>query len=148
MKKLFCPFLLVFVSIAGFSQDPVAWSYEVNRKSAGAYEVVLTAEMGDAWHIYSQHTGNPGLFAAKFSFKPNPLVRKEGVVKEIGKPEKHYNPDTRTEELYFSGKVQFVQLIKVKNNSRTNITGTVEYVVCNDNRCLPRAKKMFDLKII
>lgn len=148
MKKFFCLLLAVFISLVGFSQNPVTWSYEVNKKSAGVYEVVLTAELGATWHIYSQYTGNPGLFAAKFSFKPNPLIKKDGVVKEIGKPEKHYNPDTQVEEKYFSGKVQFIQLVKVKSNTKTNISGTVEYVVCNDNRCLPKSKKTFDLKII
>jgi DsbC/DsbD-like thiol-disulfide interchange protein len=145
MKKIFCLLLVVIVSGAGFGQGPVSWSYEVNKKSAGAYEVVLTAEPGDNWHIY---TGNPGLFAAKFSFKPNPLVKKEGAVKETGKPEQHYNPDTRVEEMYFSGKVQLIQLVKLKGKVKTSISGTVEYAVCNDSRCLPKTKTTFDLKII
>lgn len=148
MKKIFCLFLVVCISAAAFGQEPVSWNYEVNSKSASAYEVVFTADVKPGWHLYSQHTGEPGLFATRINFKPNPLISKDGTTREIGKPEKQYNTNIQAEEVFFSGKVKFVQLVKVKPNVKTNITGIIEYVVCNDDRCLPRAKKNFDLKIM
>ena len=47
----------------------------------------------------------------------------------------------------YSEKVQFVQTVTVKGKVKTNIAGTIEYMVCNDVKCLPPTKKLFDLKL-
>jgi len=49
--------------------------------------------------------------------------------------------------LFYSNKVQFVQTIKVKGAAKTNLSGTVEYMVCDDSQCLPPTKKSFELKL-
>jgi len=48
---------------------------------------------------------------------------------------------------YFSGKVDFVQLVKVKGNAKTNVTGSVEFMVCNDKQCLPPATEKFSIAL-
>jgi hypothetical protein len=49
--------------------------------------------------------------------------------------------------LSYSDKVQWVQTVKVKGGIKTNISGTIEYMVCDDSHCLPPTKKSFDLKL-
>jgi hypothetical protein len=48
---------------------------------------------------------------------------------------------------YYSDKVEFTQTIIVKGKAKTNVSGTVEYMVCNDERCLPPNVKSFDIKL-
>lgn len=148
MKKIFLLVITVFAAAVSFAQDPVNWSYETKKKSAGVYEVVITAELDQTWHLYSQNTGKGGPLPTKIVFKANPLITKTGVVKEVGHLEKIYDKNFKTDVLYYSDKVQFVQTVKVKGNAKTNIAGTVEYMVCDDSRCLPPAKKTFDLKLM
>jgi DsbC/DsbD-like thiol-disulfide interchange protein len=148
MKKIVLVLLVIFSAGMAFGQNPVSWSYEAKKKSDGVYEIVITAELSSPWHLYSQNTGKGGPIPTKITFKPNPLVTKTGSVKEIGKVEKHFDENFKTDVLYYSGKVEFVQTVKLKGNSKTNIAGTVEYMVCDDSKCLPPTKKTFDLKLM
>ncbi len=49
--------------------------------------------------------------------------------------------------MYFSNQVQFIQNFKVKNGIKTTIYGSVEYMVCDDEMCLPPKKENFEVKI-
>ncbi|TSA66050.1 MAG: hypothetical protein D4R41_00075, partial [Sediminibacterium sp.] len=50
--------------------------------------------------------------------------------------------------LYYADQVQFVQTITVKGNIKTNISGSVNYMVCDDSQCLPPTTKSFDIKLL
>jgi thiol:disulfide interchange protein DsbD len=149
MKKVIFSVLAVMSGLIAFAQrqNPVSWDFEAKKKSAGVYEIILTANVEHPWHIYSQNTGKGGPVPTSIVFKPNPLVSKQGSAKEVGKLEKIFDKNFNTNVLYFSDKVQFVQTVKVKGNIKTNLSGTVEYMVCDDSQCLPPAKKTFDLKL-
>jgi len=47
----------------------------------------------------------------------------------------------------FGGKVQFIQAVTLKVNTKTKLTGTIEYMVCNEERCLPPTKQSFEVDI-
>ena len=149
MKKSFftLAFLIATVMVMGQPKNPVSWDYQVKKKTVDTYEVILTATVEDHWHIYSQKTGKGGPIPTNVSFKANPLISKSGTVKEVGKLEKVFDKNFDTEVLFFSNNVQFIQIVKVKNGAKTNISGTVEYMVCDDSQCLPPVKKSFDLKL-
>lgn len=150
MKKII--YTLLFIMIAGMAtaqiKDPVSWTFEAKKKSADTYEVVLSATIQGKWHIYSQKTGKGGPIPTKVSFKANPLLNITGEVKEVGKIEKIYDEIFQTDVLYLSNKVQYVQTVKLKGKAKTNITGTIDYMVCDDSQCLPPAKKTFDIKLL
>lgn len=143
---------MLFTIIAGIAtaqiKDPVSWTFEAKKKSADTYEVVLSATIQGKWHIYSQKTGKGGPIPTKVSFKANPLLSMSGEVKEIGKIEKVYDEIFQTDVLYLSNKVQYVQTVKLKGKAKTNITGTIDYMVCDDSQCLPPSKKTFDIKLL
>ncbi|HEY1019570.1 MAG TPA: protein-disulfide reductase DsbD domain-containing protein [Sediminibacterium sp.] len=149
MKRLSLSVIALLVTAFSFAQrqNPVSWNYEAIKKSADTYEIVLTATVEEPWHIYSQNTGKGGPIPTAVVFKPNPLVTKNGKVKELGKLEKVFDKNFNTDVLYFSDKVKFVQLVKVKGGIKTNLSGTVEYMVCDESQCLPPVKKSFDLKL-
>lgn len=149
MKKLVLSVIALLVTAFSFAQrqNPVSWNYEAIKKTADTYEIVLTAMVEEPWHIYSQNTGKGGPIPTAVVFKPNPLVTKNGKVKELGKLEKVFDKNFNTDVLYFSDKVKFVQLVKVKGGIKTNLSGTVEYMVCDDSQCLPPVKKSFELKL-
>lgn len=149
MKRIVLTFLVAFMSMMAFSQmkSPVSWNYEAKKKTANTYEVILTATVEKGWHIYSQNTGKGGPVPTTISFKANPLVTKTGTIKEQGKLEKNFDKLFNTNVLYYADKVVFVQTVKVKGNIKTSVSGTVEYMVCDDSQCLPPVKKTFDLKL-
>jgi hypothetical protein len=149
MKKIFLALLTLVLSFGVFAQnqDPVVWSYSAKKKSANTYEVVISARLDDSWHIYSVYTPKGGPVATKINFKKNPLVAVEGNVKENGKMETMKDKLFSVDVKYYSDRVDFVQTVKVKGNVKTNVSGTVEYMVCDDEQCLPPTKKNFDIKL-
>ena len=149
MKKLLGILILGMFFSASQAQikDPVRWKYEAVKKSADTYEIVITATVEKPWHIYSQNTGAGGPVPTSITFKKNPLVTVGGKTIEVGKLQKVYDNNFKTEVLYYSGQVFFKQMVKLRGNVKTNISGTVEYMVCDDQQCLTPTKKSFDIKL-
>jgi thiol:disulfide interchange protein DsbD len=149
MKKVFLGSLLVILFLGAKAQikDPATWKFEATKKAAGVYEVKASVIVEKPWHIYSQNTGKGGPVPTSFSFKPNPLVSLDGKTKENGKLEKVFDKNFNTDVLFYSNTVTFVQTVKVKGNAKTNVTGTVEYMTCDDEQCLPPTKKAFNIKL-
>ncbi len=148
MKKIILTtlFSIGLVALNAQVQNPVKWKYEA-KKVGSTYNVIITATVDNHWHIYSQNTGKNGPVPTTITFKTNPLVTLVGKVKEAGKLEKIYDKNFQTDVLFYSNKVVFIQTIKVKAGIKTNISGIVEYMVCDDEKCLPPTKKTFDIKL-
>lgn len=148
MKKIIIVLIAAISTLNVFAQpkNPVSWKFESKKKSDAVYELIITATVPQPWHIYSQFTGK-GPVPTKFTFKPNPLVTIEGKAKEVGKLEKVFDTNFKSEVLYFSNSVQFVQTVKLKVKAKTSISGDVEFMVCNDEQCLPPIKKPFEIKL-
>jgi DsbC/DsbD-like thiol-disulfide interchange protein len=149
MKKVFLSIAIALFAYAASAQiNPVKWAFEAKKKSAGVYEVVITATVDKPWHIYSQNTGANGPIPTKFTFKANPLLSITGKAAEKGKLEKTYDKNFKTDVLYYSNSVVFTQTVKLKNPSvKSSIAGSVQYMVCDDEQCLAPTTKTFDIKL-
>ncbi len=149
MKYLIMAIAGVLFFTNAFSQikEPVNWSFIANKRGSGIYEITITAEVAKPWHLYSQNTPKGGPVPTKISFNNNPLIVKEGMLRENGKLEKINDKMFGVQVLYYSNKVVFTQIVRVKAGVSTNIAGSVNYMVCDDTQCLPPTKKVFDLKL-
>ena len=148
MQKFLFFLAISFISFSSIAQikDPVKWGYTA-VKMGDKYQVVITATLPKKWHIYSQTTGDGGPLPTKFSFANNPLLKFEGDVKEVGKLKEFYDKNFDTKVKYFGDKVDFVQTVKVAGNVKTNVSITVEYMTCDDEKCLPPTKKTFNVAL-
>lgn len=133
--------------VAAQVQHPVKWSYTVRPKGAGKYEVVAKATIEKGWHLYSQTTPDGGPIPTSFRFTKNPLVDLTGSVKEVGKLEKHHEKLFGVDVHQFSQEVSFVQAVTLKGKVKTNVSGSVEYMLCNDKECLPPTTKDFSVEL-
>jgi thiol:disulfide interchange protein DsbD len=148
MKKIFIICLTITIALNANAQrlNPVKWTFEAVKKSDKQYDVIFTANVEAPWHIYSQFV-KKGPVPTSIVFKKNALVIVKGAAKEIGKLEKHYDKNFGADIAYFSNKVQFVQTITLRAASKTSVSGEIEYMVCNDERCLPPTKIPFEVAI-
>jgi thiol:disulfide interchange protein DsbD len=48
---------------------------------------------------------------------------------------------------YYENKVEFIQVVKAKSAAKTNVAGKVEYMVCNDEKCLTPSETTFSVAI-
>jgi thiol:disulfide interchange protein DsbD len=133
---------------AAFAQieNPVKWSYTAKKVSDKVYDIYITATLDNKWHIYAQDAGE-GPEPTSLSFSKNPLVSLDGKIKEEGKLEKEYDQNFGSTLKFYSNKVSFVQRIKLKSPVATVLKGSVNYMVCNDRKCLPPKEIPFTVKV-
>jgi thiol:disulfide interchange protein DsbD len=149
MKKSVILVALVILQVVAFSQklNPAHWTFSAVKKSDKQYEIVMSANIDAPWHLYSQFMKQGGPVPTSFKFKTNPIVKLDGAVKEKGKLEKFFDKNFNMQVSYFAGKVDFVQTVTLKVASKTKLTGEVEYMTCNDEKCLPPVKLPFEIDI-
>lgn len=148
MKKFLLTGLVLMFAFASHAQieNPVKWSYTVKKLKEGKYELHMTATLEGKWHIYSQDAGE-GPEPTSFTFDKNPLIKFDEKVEESGKLEKQYDPNFKSTLKFYSGKVDFVEKIKLKSAVNTMAKGKITFMVCNDKKCLPPRDVSFAVKI-
>jgi Disulphide bond corrector protein DsbC len=147
--KLFLPaFLLLLLAGRANAQilNPVGWSFSAKKINAKTYELHFIANIGPGWHVYSQDAGN-GPIPTSFVFEANPLVTLDGKVKEVGTLQKVYDKNFNTTLKYYEKQVDFVQVIKLRSPVKTIVKGTLTYMVCSDQLCLPPKDIPFSISV-
>lgn len=149
MKKIITLLSVIWITTTAAAQiqDPVDWSYSVKKVSADTYTFTATANIEGNWHIYSQTTGKGGPVPTKINFNKNPLITIVGATKETGQVKQVYDELFKTTVRFIGETATYTQTIKVRGGVKTNISGFVAYMVCDDRQCLPPSKKTFDLKL-
>lgn len=150
MKKLLTGLFLMFclaMTATAQQQNPVSWTAGAVKAADGLYKVTITATVPAPWHIYSQSTPDGGPVPTSFSFNKNPLVSVTGKTAEKGDLKTTHDKNFGVDVKYYGGKVQFIQTVKVKAGVKTNLTGAVNFMVCNDTECLPPSSWEFSVKL-
>jgi len=148
MKKLLAITAAVLLSIGAHAQivTPVKWAYAAKKTSPTEVTVFLKATIDAGWHIYSQNVKDGGPIKTSFSFaksKDYVLVGKPVEPKPITKFEKSFSMDVS----YFEKEVVFQQKIKLKSANVAAIKGQLEYMTCNDQKCLPPDDVNFSIPV-
>ncbi|HLF45447.1 MAG TPA: hypothetical protein VI548_03435 [Chitinophagaceae bacterium] len=146
MKAIISLMVSALIAISGFSQDLVQWGYSPKKILDKTYEIRLTPIVQSPWHIYSQTSPEGGALPTTISFNKNPKICIEGKTKEVGKVVSKYE-DVFEVVKYFEGQADFVQIVKFKSNIKTNINGSIEYMACNDEQCLPPKTVDFSVRL-
>ena len=138
MKRVLAIAVVLMIAISAKAQieTPVKWSYAAKKINATEAVVFLKATMDNGWHIYSQTVKDGGPIKTSFKFTPS---KEYALVGKTAEP----TPVTKYEEAfkmnvsYFEKTVTFQQKIKLKSGNVTAIKGQLEYMTCNDKKCLP-----------
>ncbi len=137
MKKLIL-LLALFSLTIGNSQilEPVKWSTSVKKISNTEYKLVSKATIESGWHLYSQTVPEGGPIPTTFTYN-----NEKGAVKVIGKTSEEAghvvdDPIFEMKIKFFGDTALFEQNVNVTGDLKT-IKGTVEFMVCDDTRCLP-----------
>ncbi|OYX83306.1 MAG: thiol:disulfide interchange protein, partial [Flavobacteriales bacterium 32-34-25] len=150
MKKIFYLLLLGFVFVKAQAQiiNPVKWEPIIEKKSTSEYVLTFNGNIEAGWHVYSQFTPEDGPLPAEFIFHDN-----KSNYEFIGKAtesetKREFNEIFGVDEIFFSDKVTFTQLIKQINPEKEIIQVELSYQVCKEN-CISETKYFeFDLKTL
>ena len=135
MKKFII--LLIFVlSANAFSQiyNPVKWSTSVEKISDIEYNLIATATIESGWHLYSQVVPEGGPIPTTFTFIDS---KHYSLVNKTQEEEGHeiYDSIFEIRIKFFENKAEFKQRVIVLNDINT-IDAEVEFMVCDDEKCL------------
>jgi DsbC/DsbD-like thiol-disulfide interchange protein len=149
MRSLLTFISIIAISIAANAQikNPVKWEYTAKKISATSYELHIKANIDPGWHLYTiDHSADIGL-PTTVTINNNPLGNLNGKLKAVGKPISMKDPSTGDLVKFYEKTVDLVQLVTLKTPVKTNYTGTVEYMVCDDKQCLPPTTKSFSIAL-
>ncbi|MFV0140713.1 thioredoxin family protein [Empedobacter falsenii] len=137
LKKLWILFLFpILVNAQLFS--PAKWSSSVKEVGQNEFEIEVTGKIDKGWHLYSSKHPDGGIgIPASAAFKPAANAKLVGGVREIGKRIDKYSQIFEQDEKYFENQVKFVQKVKVTGDQPVNISYTIEFQMCDAERCLP-----------
>ena len=140
---------IILLNIASTSAQilqPVKWSYKAEQKAVGEATLILTATIEKGWHLYSQNIADGGPIKTSFTFTPSPDFELVGPAAE-GKAIEFYDKNFQMQLAYFSHEAIFKQKIKLHSNKPIEIKGGVEFMVCDDEKCLPPELVEFNIKV-
>ena len=135
-KNIFLLALLAFSFSQAQILKPVKWSTSVSKISETEYELLAVATIEPNWHLYSQNVPENGPIATSFTFGGNSNYLKKGNTLE----DKGHTVDDPVFGMpikFFENKASFKQRIKLKGKVPFKVDATVEFMVCDDSRCLP-----------
>lgn len=127
--------------------DVVQWNFSAKKITGKTYKIHLTPTIQSPWHIYSQDSPEGGALPTEIRFSKNPLLTFDGEVKEVGKVVSKYGEVFDVNVKYFEGSADFVQTVILKASAKTSVTGSIQYMVCNDEQCLPPKTIRFSVVI-
>jgi hypothetical protein len=140
--------MILLGSFVAKAQNPVSWTFSAKKIDDKTYEVHMTAHIQNGWHLYSQTQPEDAIVnPTDFKLNNNPLLTLDGKIKEVGTMEKFHDKKLDISAHQYSDKVDFVQVVKLKAKAKTNVTGSVEFQTCNDERCLPAKTVNFTVSL-
>jgi len=148
MRKLILiiSFILSALYLSAQIYDPVSWDFGFEKKGDRQYELIFTASIDKNSHIYSMDIPAGGPIPTSFRFDTLPGYKLTGNVYEVTKPVEVLDEAFGFKIKTFSTKAEFRQKITAVESSFT-ITGTVNFMACNNATCSPPKDVDFAIKI-
>lgn len=151
MKKRIALFLLVVLtgSMAISSQviKPVTWKFSVNRIDEHKVEVIANATIDAPWHLYSTDIPEGGPVPTSLNFEESALYKTVGKLTEQPRAVLNFDESFQMKVGYFSKSARLIQQLEVNSSNAFKIKGYVEFMACDDARCLPPDQIDFELEV-
>ncbi len=126
---------------------PVTWKFNTKKISDTEFDLVLDAKIDKGWYVYSQYLeSDEGPVATNFLIEEPKNVDPIGKAKERGTKKSGFDKMFEMDVTKFSDNLTIIQRIKVPKGTKS-IKGYVEFMTCNDERCLPPTPIDFDLSL-
>ncbi len=146
MRALLLLFIaLVSLTVSAQIYNPVKWSIALTPAGDGNYNFIAKATIDEGWWVYSQFLENEdGPIATTVNFDAGAHYKLEGKSKESENAKKIFDKVFEMEVVKFQKYYTIQQKIKVTDPSKP-IIGYVNFMTCNDERCLPPTDAEFEL---
>ena len=141
--------LLFFIATGSLFADvikPVKWENSITKIDERIYEITFKASIDKGWHLYGLNIPEGGPIATSFNFNTINNAQLEGKISSSVKPEVKYDKTFEMELELFDGSVSFRQKVK-QTSENASIVGFIEFMACDDSRCLPPSEIDFNFSL-
>lgn len=134
--------IILFVAVFSFSAasaqilDPVDWQLTKEKISDTDYELRMTATMDPGWYIYGTDLAPGGPIPTAITFNEDPGFELIGDL-QFPAADVKYDPNFEMDIPMYGGSVTFVQRVRVLSETPVKVTGELQFMSCDDQRCLP-----------
>ncbi|MDX9696455.1 MAG: protein-disulfide reductase DsbD family protein, partial [Bacteroidales bacterium] len=137
-QKALLSAILLFVATSLSAQlfNPVKWTTKSVKTGDNTADLIFEATIDMKWHLYSQYFDEGGPVRTNFMFDESDQFELIGKPSESPEPEEVMDEVFKIKVKYFSNKATFVQKIKVNSSQAFTINGSIEYQVCQDDKCV------------
>lgn len=167
--KLMVLSFLLMISFSGKTQvlEPVKWSHSSEMTGKNTAMLTFKATIDAGWYLYSQHIPDGGPIKTSFYFNSlkgfefvdsNVEITEEEsftgdgskiyrVIFKEPVPEEKEDPNFGMVLKLLKKKADFTREIRVLTNQPLKITGFLEYMCCDNEKCLPPTEVEFSFTL-
>ncbi|MDR1344446.1 MAG: thioredoxin family protein [Tannerellaceae bacterium] len=146
MKNIFA-FLITVLSMVTTAQGqimtPAKWKINMSGQGTAEKIIAFTATLDKGWHLYDMNLPAGGPVSTSFTFDILNGAELMGKTEASTKPVSGHDDAFGIELRWYEEEVMFTQKIRITDASKFRISGSVEYMVCNDAMCLPPERQGF-----
>ena len=148
MKKFTLIFaLILFAAVSMSAQKPISWRSSVKMTSKTEGIVTIKAIISTGWHLYGTNIPSGGPKATKFDFSASTGVKLVGGVEPSYKPVNVYDNTFGMNLNWWDKTVTFTQKFKLTGNGTAKIVGSILYMGCNNQTCLPPSTQSINIVV-
>ena len=131
---IFIPFFICFSAVLNAQMfEPVKWKYSINESS----EIIFYATVERGWHLYDMNLPEGGPIPTSFEFDEIAGAELVGKVFSNSKIISQYDDLFDMTVRWFSENPTFIQKLKIKDRENFLISGSINFMSCNDESCVP-----------
>ncbi len=139
MKSLRRIFLLCVIITTAFSasaqQDIVSWSTSLEQISSDEFQITVTADIADGYHIYDLDPYG-GFNPTIITFTPSEGAEMVGSLTPLATPHRYYDDIFEVDMGSYEGSPQFTQSVKLLDEG-ASVAIHIEWMACDDTSCIP-----------
>jgi thiol:disulfide interchange protein DsbD len=154
MKQLFLALSLLFFfqpSEAQFpsmsDMDPVTWSFQSENVGEGLFDLYISAEIEDPWHMYALEQERTGPIPTTINFEEGNDYTLVGDIEELTDPVIKFDEGFQFDVGAYYKEAKFKQRVRIAGSKEVEIPGFIEYQCCDDETCLPPFEKEFKFRV-
>jgi len=146
-KKITLSLMALYIAMTSFAQiyEPVKWSQELKITGNTTADIIIRAGIDEGWHLYGLNIPKDGPRATNIVFEVLENAKKVGELQTPSKLLKAYDANFDMELNWYANEAVFIQKISYTDASKVKIKGYIEFMVCNDQSCLPPTQEKFSL---
>lgn len=139
--------VLALVSQLSIGQifEPVKWSHELKITGKTTGEIIHKATIEKSWHLYGMNIPPDGPRPTQIVYEKLVNAQKTGGIQAKSKLIDVYDQSFQMNLSWYANEAIFIQKITFQDAANVKVEGYVEYMACDDERCLPPAQDEFTL---